>query len=131
MSSASDPFLPPDAGRARAEREYAALLRLGERHAPTAETRHRHLHSAVLDPYEAVRLTSALAGGAVPPERGEALVDDADLTAALTLMPRVRADLDAVELALLSMARGRGLTWQAIAFGLGLGTAQAAKQRFE
>ncbi|MEU4714240.1 hypothetical protein AB0F73_11390 [Micromonospora purpureochromogenes] len=32
---------------------------------------------------------------------------------------------------LLTLARGRGMTWQAIAFGLGLGSAQAAKQRFE
>jgi hypothetical protein len=67
----------------------------------------------------------------VVPEPGEAPVDDADLAAALTLVPRLRADVDALELGLLSMARGRGLTWQAIAFGLGLGTAQAARQRFE
>jgi hypothetical protein len=29
------------------------------------------------------------------------------------------------------MARGHGLTWAQIAFGLGLGTPQAARQRYE
>ncbi|WP_247685718.1 hypothetical protein [Micromonospora sp. C31] len=36
-----------------------------------------------------------------------------------------------MEAGLLTLARGRGLTWQQIAFGLGLGSAQAAKQRHE
>lgn len=39
--------------------------------------------------------------------------------------------MDELEAALLLMARGRDLTWQEIAFGLGLGTPQAAKQRYE
>ena len=51
--------------------------------------------------------------------------------AALTLIPHVRAEVDALEAGLLQVARGRGLTWQAIAFGLGLGSAQAARQRYE
>ena len=38
---------------------------------------------------------------------------------------------DALEAGLLQVARGRGMTWQAIAFGLGLGGAQAARQRYE
>ncbi len=36
-----------------------------------------------------------------------------------------------MEAGLLTMARGREMTWQEIAFGLGLGTAQAARQRHE
>lgn len=31
----------------------------------------------------------------------------------------------------MTLARDRGLTWQAIAYGLGLGSAQAARQRYE
>ncbi|MGN9846830.1 hypothetical protein ACTMTI_52915 [Nonomuraea sp. H19] len=46
-------------------------------------------------------------------------------------MALVRGELDALEAGLLQMARGRGMTWQEIAFGLGLGTAQAARQRCE
>jgi hypothetical protein len=127
----TDPFTPPDAGRARAAREWAALMRIAERHAATPEARGRQLHESVPDPYEALRLVVALAGGAVSPDPGEPEVDTADLTAALTLITRIEKDLEEQELALLTMARGRGLTWQAIAHGLGLGTAQAAKQRFE
>jgi hypothetical protein len=126
-----DPFTPPDASRARAHRQFAALHRITERHGDTGARRRRYAHADVLDPQEAVRLVLALAGGAAQLEPGEAEVDPADLTAALTLIPHVRADLDGIELGLLSMARGRGLTWQAIAFGLGLGSAQAARQRYE
>jgi hypothetical protein len=50
---------------------------------------------------------------------------------ALTLMPLVRAELDELELSLLTMARGRGMSWSQVAFGLGLGSAQAAQQRFD
>ncbi|MEV4759446.1 DNA-binding protein [Micromonospora sp. NPDC049559] len=126
-----DPFAPPDAGRARAQRTYAALMRIAERHATTDEQRRRWSNPSVLDPYEAVCLVTALAGGAALPAPDEERVDQADLTAALTLIPHVRAELDALEAGLLDLARNRGLTWQAIAFGLGLGTAQAARQRFE
>ena len=53
------------------------------------------------------------------------------VTAALTLLPHVRAELDETELGLLTMARGRGLTWLEIAEALGLGSAQAAQQRHD
>lgn len=46
-------------------------------------------------------------------------------------MPLVRGETDDLETGLLQMARGRGMTWQEIAFGLGLGTPQAARQRYE
>jgi hypothetical protein len=124
-------FTPPDAARSRAHRSHAALLRIAERHADTATRRHRHLHPEVVDPHEAVRLVLALAAGGTAAEPDEPALDQADLVAALTLVAPVRADLDAIELGLLESARQRGLTWQAIAFGLGLGTAQAARQRYE
>jgi hypothetical protein len=127
----TDPLLPPNAGAVRAQREFAALTRITQRHLATDAWRHRHIHPSAPEPYEAVHTVSALAGGRLPAEPDEAPVDDTDITAALTLLPRLRAELDALELALLAAARGRGLTWQAIAFGLGLGSAQAAKQRYE
>jgi hypothetical protein len=124
-----DPFAAPDPAAARTHRAPAALFRIAERHAATPEQRARGTHPAVLAPHEAVRLVAFLLSGAALPEEGEPEVDRADITAALTLVPRARAELDEIEAGLLTMARGRGLTWQEIAFGLGLGTAQAARQR--
>ncbi|MFV2020298.1 DNA-binding protein [Micromonospora sp. LOL_023] len=126
-----DSFVPPDAARSRAHRTHAALARIAERHADTPTRRHRHLHAEMVDPYETVRLVLALAVGGAAAETDEPPLDQTDLLAALTLIAPVRADLDAVELGLLETARQRGLTWQVIAFGLGLGTAQAARQRYE
>lgn len=126
-----DPFTPPDAAQLRAHRQYAALARITERHADTDERRRRWAHPTVLDPYEAVCLVTALLSGGARPEPDEEPVDPADLTAALTLIAHVRAEIDALEAGLLSLARSRGFTWQAIAFGLGLGTVQAARQRYE
>ena len=83
------------------------------------------------EPHEVVRLVAGLAGGSIVAEDGEAAVDENDLVAALTLVPGMRADLDATELQLLKTARGRGMTWQDIAFALGLNTPQAARQRYD
>ena len=126
-----DPFALPDAGRARAHRNYAALHRITERHGAADGQRDRWRHPTVLDPYEAVCLVMSLAAGSARPTPDEAPLDEVDLTAALTLLPHIRAELDALEAGLLDLARIRGLTWQAIAFGLGLGTPQAARQRHE
>ncbi|MEU5937925.1 DNA-binding protein [Micromonospora sp. NPDC047548] len=127
----TESFTAPDAARARAHRTYAALERITQRHAGTEARRRRHTNPYVADPYEAVALVTALAAGGMEREPGEEPVDEADLTAALTLLPHLRAEVDTLEAGLLTLARGRGMTWQAIAFGLGLGSAQAAKQRFE
>lgn len=72
-----------------------------------------------------------LLSGAAQPGDGEPEVDHADITAALSLVPEARGEMDQLEAGLLRMARGRGMTWQEIAFGLGLGTPQAARQRYE
>ncbi|WP_129841320.1 DNA-binding protein [Streptomyces sp. RFCAC02] len=126
----TDPFLPPDPAAAREHRAYAALFRIAERHAATPEQRARGTHPAVIAPHEAVRIVAFLLSGAAFPEDGEPAVDRADITAALSLVPRARGEMDDLEAGLLTMARGRGLTWQEIAFGLGLGTPQAARQRY-
>ncbi|MET9044983.1 DNA-binding protein [Streptomyces sp. NPDC004362] len=127
----TDPFTPPQPEQARAHRVYASLSRISERHAATDEQRRRQIHPLVVGPHEAVRLVSFLLSGAAQPDDGEPAVDHADITAALTLVPLVRGEMDELETGLLQMARGRGMTWQEIAFGLGLGTPQAARQRYE
>lgn len=124
-------FTAPDPARARAHRTHEALQRISERHAGSDARRGRWAHPYVLDPWEAVALVTALAAGGAEREPTEEPVDAADLTAALTLLPHVRAELDALEAGLLTLARDRGLTWQSIAYGLGLGSAQAARQRYE
>jgi hypothetical protein len=126
-----DPFTRPDPEADRAKRVYAALFQVAERHASTPERRWRHVHPHVLSPHEAVRLVVVMASGTVEPGEGEPPADVTDIAAALTLVPHARAELDEFEVALLQMARGRGMTWQDIAHGLGLGSAQAARQRFE
>ncbi|WP_406401743.1 DNA-binding protein [Streptomyces uncialis] len=127
----ADPFTPPHPDQARAHRVHASLFRIAERHAATDEQRLRQIHPSVLAPHEAVRLVSFLLSGAARLDDGEPEVDRADITAALSLVPRVRGEMDELETGLLQMARGRGMTWPEIAFGLGLGTPQAARQRYE
>ncbi|MER7485811.1 DNA-binding protein [Streptomyces sp. NPDC126497] len=126
-----DPFTPPSSDAARARRAHASLFRIAERHAATDAQRRRQMHPGVLGPHEAVRLVAFLLSGAALPEDGEPEVDRADITAALSLMPRARAEMDELEVGLLQMARGRGMTWPEIAFGLGLRSPQAARQRYE
>lgn len=129
--SVTDPFQRPDPEEARARRAPGALFRIAERHATTEEQRRRQSNPMLPAPHEAVRTVAFLLSGAARLEDGEPEVDKADITAALTLLPMVRGELDELETGLLQMARGRGMTWQEIAFGLGLGTQQAARQRYE
>ncbi|MFE3454023.1 DNA-binding protein [Nonomuraea sp. NPDC059194] len=129
--TSTDPFTPPHPDQARAHRVHASLLRIAERHAATDAQRSRQIHSSAIAPHEAVRLVSFLLSGAAQLDDGEPEVDQPDITAALSLIPLVRGELDALEAGLLQMARGRGMTWSEIAFGLGLGTPQAARQRYE
>ncbi|MEU9124431.1 DNA-binding protein [Streptomyces sp. NPDC048506] len=127
----ADPFTPPHPEQARAHRVYASLLRISERHAATDGQRRRQVHPSVMGPHEAVRLVSFLLSGAAQLDDGEPEVDHTDITAALSLVPRARGEMDELEVGLLQMARGRGMTWPEIAFSLGLGTPQAARQRYE
>jgi len=129
--SMTDTWTPPDASKARVEREYTALFRIHERHASTPARRNRGRYPALTAPSEAVRILVSLAAGSATLDEGEDSVDAADLTAALTLMPKVRAEIDFLEESLLLIARGQGMTWQELAFALGLGSAQAARQRYE
>jgi hypothetical protein len=58
-------------------------------------------------------------------------LDEEELLAALTLLPAARAEVDQVEAALLFTARAHGLSWARISRAIGLGSAQAAQQRFD
>ncbi len=62
--------------------------------------------------------------------RGD-MVDDDDVTAALTLLPAARAEMEQLETALVFSARAQGLSWRRISRAMGLGSAQAALQRFD
>lgn len=126
-----DPFLPTDPDQERAVRVDAALSRLAERHAGSDEARRRQDLSGLVAAHEAVRLVSLIGGGAVPRAEREAAVDRADLVAAMTLLPVVRAEVEELEASLLFLARSEGMTWAQIAFALGLRSAQAAQQRAE
>ncbi len=53
-----------------------------------------------------------------------------DLLAGLALLSAARAEVDQVEAALLFMARAHGLSWPRISRAMGLGSPQAAQQRF-
>ncbi|MBO3741764.1 DNA-binding protein [Actinoplanes flavus] len=124
-------FARPDSATQRAERAYQALTHLVDRHADSSARRSRQTHPSMAAPHEVVRLVAGLAGGSIVLEPNEPDIDENDLVAALTLLPSVRADLDSTELHLLKIARSKGMTWQDIAFSLGLNTPQAAKQRYE
>ncbi|MEV4901184.1 hypothetical protein AB0K08_07535 [Citricoccus sp. NPDC055426] len=66
--------------------------------------------------------------------RANASVGEADheeLRAALRLVESARSDLDALEAGLLLVARAEGLTWPDIGRQLGVGSPQAAQQRFQ
>jgi hypothetical protein len=54
-----------------------------------------------------------------------------ELLAALTLLPAARAEADQAEAAVLFTARAHGFSWPRISRAMGLGSAQAAQQRFD
>jgi glutathione S-transferase len=86
---------------------------LGERQPPSAADLIHHV------------LWRANGGGRGAP------VDALDLSAGLTLVAAARAEMDALETALLFLARAEGMTWPQISQSLGLRSAQAAQQRLD
>lgn len=66
---------------------------------------------------------------AADPDDGDARPEE--LRAALRLIESARSDLDALESALMFVARAEGLTWPEIAEQLGVRSPQAAQQRFQ
>ena len=58
-------------------------------------------------------------------------VGEEGVLAALSLLAAARAELDQSEAALLFTARSQGLSWPRISRAMGLGSPQAAQQRFD
>jgi hypothetical protein len=58
-------------------------------------------------------------------------ISEEDLLAALALLSAARAEVDQTEAALLFTARAHGLSWARISRAMGLGSPQAAQQRFD
>jgi hypothetical protein len=76
------------------------------------------------------RSTGGARGGGAGAARGHGGSGTDDLVAALTLLPAARAEVDQTEAALLFTARAHGLSWSQISQAMGLGSPQAAQQRF-
>lgn len=58
-------------------------------------------------------------------------VTEEEVDAALNLLSAARAEVEQLETALLFTARAKGMSWGRISRGMGLGSAQAALQRYE
>ena len=58
-------------------------------------------------------------------------IGEEGVLAALSLLAAARAELDQAEAALLFTARSHGLSWPRISRAMGLGSPQAAQQRFD
>ena len=69
-------------------------------------------------------------GGGAGGARGYGGSGADDVLAALTLLAAARAEGDQTEAALLFTARAHGLSWSQISQAMGLGSPQAAQQRF-
>lgn len=111
-----------DQGQAAREADARArLLAAGATDLPRAPWRHRDQPPSAVD---LIRHALWRAGG-------KDAVDDGDLAAALALLPAARAETDQIEAALLFTARAAGMSWPRIARAMGLGSAQAAQQRFD
>ena len=112
--------------------EHTALFRIQERYAATGAARARLVNPHMLSPGEAVRLVGGLGGGSLAyTDDAEPQVQEADLLAALSLLPGLRAELDDLEVGLQVMARGEGATWSQIAEAAGLDSADDAQRRHE
>lgn len=112
---------PPDherAARERSARQY--LMDAGASELPRAPWLHRSQPPSSID---LVRF--AVWRGQI----GKITEDDVE--AAITLLPAVRAEVEQLESAMLFTARAEGLSWGRISRGMGLGSAQAALQRFD
>jgi hypothetical protein len=57
-------------------------------------------------------------------------LDQEDLLSALALLPAARAEVEALESALLFTARSQGLTWAQMAEAMGFNSPQACQQRY-
>lgn len=113
----------PDSDQQQSAREQSSWKRLLDAGASSLP-RAPWLHSS--QPPSAVDLVRF----AVWRGQGDTVNDD-EVVAALTLLPAARAEMEQLETALLFTARAQGLSWARISRAMGLGSAQAALQRFD
>lgn len=59
------------------------------------------------------------------------VINDDDVEAAITLLADARSEMEQLETAMLFTARAQGWSWARIARHMGLGSAQAALQRYD
>jgi len=110
----------PDQGQAAREADARTqLLAAGASALPRAPWLHGSQPPSAVD---LIRFAVWRAGTGDPGEE--------ELLAALALLPAARAEVDQAEAALLFTARAHGLSWPRISRAMGLGSAQAAQQRF-
>ena len=92
------------------------------------------LHPTMLEAVETLAIVSMVMESVLSQEpfvsAGPNPVSDADLEAALRLVPQARAQLDAAEAGVIAFARKRGLTWNRIGGLTGDGDWLAAHQHF-
>jgi hypothetical protein len=112
----------PDSDQQQSGREQSARTRLldaGASSLPRAPWLHRSQPPSAVD----------LVRFAVWRGQGDKVNDE--VMAALSLLPAARAEMEQLETALLFTARAQGLSWGRISRAMGLGSAQAALQRFD
>lgn len=113
----------PHPDQERATREHRArqhLMDTGAALLPRAPWLHRLQPPSTID----------LVRFAVWRSQTDVITDD-EVAAALTLLLAARAEMEQLETATLFTARAEGLSWGRIARTMGLGSAQAALQRFD
>jgi len=113
----------PDSDQQQSAREQSSRKRLldaGASALPRAPWLHRSQPPSAVD----------LVRFAVWRGQGDDVNDD-EVIAAMTLLPAARAEMEQLETALLFTARAQGLSWGRISRAMGLGSAQAALQRFD
>jgi hypothetical protein len=113
----------PDSDQQQSAREQSARKRLldaGASTLPRAPWLHRSQPPSTVD----------LVRFAVWRGQGDKVSDD-EVMAALALLPAARAEMEQLETALLFTARAQRLSWGRISRAMGLGSAQAALQRFD
>ena len=113
----------PDSDQQQSAREQSSRKRLldaGASTLPRAPWLHRSQPPSAVD----------LVRFAVWRGQGDDVNDD-EVIAAMTLLPAARAEMEQLETALLFTARAQGLSWGRISRAMGLGSDQAALQRFD
>jgi len=120
-----------DQGQAAREAEARGhLLRAGASLLPRPPWRHEQQPPAATDLIRFAVWQANLGAPSASPGADASGIGEEGVLAALSLLAAARAELDQAEAALLFTARSLGLSWPRISRAMGLGSPQAAQQRF-